>query len=475
MISCPVFEVLYGGARGGGKTDAVLGDFLEHADAYGEHAIGLMVRRTRTELVETIERSKVIYRRLGWEFQEQQSHWRAPNGARLRFAYLERDSDADAYQGHSYTRVYIEEIGTFPSEKPILKLMATLRSGAGVPCLFRATGNPGGPGQSWVRARYGIDLHPNGFRVFTDPVTGLGRVYIPARIDDNPHIDRNQYIQQIKGSGSAELVKAWLDGDWNAIEGAFFDCWNQKKHVIPPFAIPDDWLRYRCFDWGFASPFACYWIAVAGDDFQAGHEHGVIPRGALVVYREWYGADKPNVGIRLTAEQIADGILERDRIDGQSADGKSRIAYGVADPSMFAEDGGPSHAERMALKKVYWSKADNKRVSQIGAVGGWDQMRARLVGLDDRPMLYFFSTCVHAIRTIPSLQHDPDKPEDLDTEAEDHAADAIRYGCMARPWIPHQRKVPEPIHTFVAQSDGSVRSTVPIRELIKRLERKARR
>ena len=127
LISCPVFEIFFGGARGGGKTDGVLGDFLEHADTYGENAIGLMIRRERTQLIETIERSKQIYGPLGWTFHEQDKMWRAPDGARLRFAYLETDADAEVYQGHSYTRVYVEEIGNFPSDKPILKLMATLR------------------------------------------------------------------------------------------------------------------------------------------------------------------------------------------------------------------------------------------------------------------------------------------------------------------------------------------------------------
>ncbi len=165
LISCPVFEVFFGGARGGGKTDGVLGDFIRHASLYGKDAIGLMIRRQRTELVETIERSKAIYSPLGWIYHEQDKMWRAPDGARLRFAYLERDSDAEAYQGHSYTRLYVEEIGNFPSEKPILRLMATLRSGAGVPVGFRATGNPGGAGHQWVRARY-IDPAPMGFSVF---------------------------------------------------------------------------------------------------------------------------------------------------------------------------------------------------------------------------------------------------------------------------------------------------------------------
>ena len=163
LLKCQVFEIFFGGARGGGKTDGVLGEFGAHASRHGKDAIGLMVRRTRAELVETIERSRAIYGPLKWDFNETEKMWRAPDGARLRFAYLERDADADLYQGHSYTRVYIEEAGNFPSPAPVLKLMATLRSGAGVPVGLRATGNPGGPGHQWVRQRY-IDPAPLGNR-----------------------------------------------------------------------------------------------------------------------------------------------------------------------------------------------------------------------------------------------------------------------------------------------------------------------
>ena len=119
LLECSVFEVFFGGARGGGKTDGMLGEWANHADRYVEHAIGLMLRRTRTELIETIERSRAIYSLLGWKYNETDKMWRATNGARLRFAYLERDADADQYQGHSYTRLYVEEIGTFPSPAPI--------------------------------------------------------------------------------------------------------------------------------------------------------------------------------------------------------------------------------------------------------------------------------------------------------------------------------------------------------------------
>lgn len=466
FISCPVFEIFFGGARGGGKTDAVLGDFLEHADSYGEHAIGLMVRRTRTELIETIERSKVIYTPLGWTFHEQDKMWRAPNGARLRFAYLERDQDAQAYQGHSYTRIYVEEIGNFPSDKPILKLMACLRSGAGVPVGFRATGNPGGPGHQWVKARY-IDPAPLGWKVIRDPLSGLERVFIPSKVQDNRYLGE-QYINQLRASGSKELVRAWLEGDWSVIEGAFFDCWSNEKHVVQPFEVPRDWLRFRSADWGSAKPFSVGWWTVVQDDYE--RDGKILPRGAIVRYREWYGASAPNVGIKYTAEQVADGILEREH-PGE------KIRYSVLDPAAFAVDGGPSIAERMSAHtkgKVDFHRADNKRVSQLGAIGGWDQMRARLIGDGDgRPMIYTFSTCRDSIRTIPALQHDPDKPEDVDTEGEDHAPDEWRYACMSRPWVPTQKTEEKPKHVFEFR-DGAIRSNLTIRELIER-QRKRRR
>lgn len=445
FIECPVFEVLYGGARGGGKTDAVLGEFAIHASIYGENAIGLMVRKERTQLIETIERSRTMYGPIGCTYHEQDKMWRFPNGARLRFAYLERDQDADAYQGHSYTRIYVEEITTFPDPKPIMKLMATLRSGAGVPCGFRATGNPGGVGHHWVKARY-IDYAPNGWEIkverFKNPWSGeiveRDRVFIPSRLSENKYLGAD-YVANLQMAGSANLVRAWLAGDWSVIEGAFFDNWRHDKHVVKPFIIPRDWMRFRAMDWGSAAPFAVLWCAVATDDYPLGNGR-ILPRGGIVVYREWYGASAPNVGLKLTADEVANGIAQRDA--GES------YAYSVLDPAAFARDGGPSIAERMAAAQpsVIFQRADNKRVSERGAMGGWDQLRQRLNGQDDkRPMLVVFETAKDLIRTLPALQHDANKPEDVDTHSEDHAADCIRYACMSRPWATAQPEKPKPL------------------------------
>jgi hypothetical protein len=437
LLKCQVFEIFFGGARGGGKTDGVLGEFGAHASRYGKDAIGLMVRRTRAELVETIERSREIYGPLGWQLNETEKMWRAPDGARLRFAYLERDADADLYQGHSYTRVYIEEAGNFPNPAPVLKLMATLRSGAGVPVGLRATGNPGGPGHQWIKARY-IDPAPLGNRIIRDPLTGLERVFIPSKVDNNQHIDVEAYKQRLRASGSQELVRAWLDGDWSVTMGAFFDCWDSKKHVIPPFDVPKDWLRFRSMDWGSATPFSVGWWAIVQDEIVIGSHR--LPRGCMVRYREWYGMapGQPNVGLKMYAEEVAKGILEREKDD--------TIAYGVLDPSAFLQDGGPPIAERMGTGtdgKIWFRRGDNKRVRGQGAMGGWDMMRARLVGVDGHPMMVCFSTCIDSIRTIPFLQHDPERLEDVMTDSEDHAGDEWRYACMSRPWVP-MKEAPKP-------------------------------
>jgi hypothetical protein len=231
LLACPVFEVFFGGARGGGKTDGMLGEWASHADLHGKNAVGLMVRRERVQLLETIERSRQIYGPIGARYNDQDKMWRWPNGARLRFAYLERDADADAYQGHSYTRVYVEELGTFPSASPVLRLMATLRSGEGVPCGFRATGNPGGPGHTWVRTRY-IDPNPAGWEVrkftyknpWTRETIEQDRVFIPSKLRDNKFLGP-EYVANLQMVGNDTLVRAWLEGDWTVIEGAYFDCW----------------------------------------------------------------------------------------------------------------------------------------------------------------------------------------------------------------------------------------------------------
>lgn len=441
LLECPVFEVFYGGARGGGKTESSIGDWLQHSSLYGENAIGIFFRRKLVQLAEVVARTKQLFPKLGAKYNEQQKTWTMPNGARLKFAYLERDSDAEEYQGHNYTRVYVEEVTNFPSPDPINKLRATLRSGAGVPCGMRLTGNPGGAGHNWVKKRY-IDPNPRGFTLITDDteieldgvkqLVKLDRVFIPSKLSDNVLLIRNDptYILRLRQSGSAALVQAWLEGNWNIIDGAFFDEWDEFKHVLPTHEfsklLNPGWLRFRAFDWGSYRPFSVGWYCLVENDLQFGE--ALIPKGALIKYREWYGSQGPNKGLKMTADLVAQGIVSREQGE--------RIRYGVADPAIYIRDGGPSIGETMALHRCTWRRADNKRKA------GAEMLRQRLSGVDGRPMLYFLDCCEDSIRTIPTLQHDDHDPEDVDTEAEDHAYDETRYAVMSRPWIPYRAPAP---------------------------------
>lgn len=430
LLSCPAFEILFGGARGGGKTDGMLGEWAVHADRYGEHAKGIFFRKTLPQLEAAIARSKVLYRPLGARWLEQKKTWIFPGGAVLKFRYLETADDAENYQGHDYTRLYFEELTNWADPAPIFMVSATLRSGAGVPCRMLATANPGGPGHQWVKGRY-IDPAPAGYKPIQDEETGEYRVFIPSKLSDNLALMRNDpgYAKRLRGAGSEQLVKAWLAGDWNIVEGAFFANFSAERHIIPPFTIPKHWTRYRCFDWGSAKPFATLWLAVSDGTTRVRRTDGTSfypPVGAVVVYREYYGMEKgkPNVGLKMPATKVAEEIKRRDGGD---------TTFGLADPAIFAEDGGPSIADMMRQGGVVWRPADNSRMA------GWEQVRIRLEGEEGLPMLYFFNTCTHIIRTLPALQHDEHNAEDVDSDGEDHAPDALRYGLMARPLV---RKAP---------------------------------
>lgn len=430
LIKCPVFEVFFGGARGGGKTEASIGDWFSHSSQYGEYASGLFIRRKLTQLVDVIKRFKRYGAKIGAKWHEQKKELTMPNGAVLKFAYLEKDEDAEEYQGHEYTRVYVEEATNFPFPDPIMKLKGTLRSAAGVPCGMRLTGNPGGPGHHWVKERY-VKPAPLGYKIITSTETielpdgtlqevSLDRVFIPSKLTDNPKLLQNDptYILRLRETGSATLVKAWLEGNWDGVDGTFFSEFSPTKHIITgDFRVPEHWTVFRAMDWGYAAPFSIGWYCVSDGSLGEG-----VPRGALIKFREWYGWNgKPNVGIRMDNPLIAAGILNREKQWGITPH------YGVADPSIFNVQGGPSIYEQFVVAGVSFFRADNSREA------GWSQIRKRLA--PDPSLILFHESCEHTIRTLPTLQHDEKNPEDLDTDAEDHAADETRYAVMSRPHI----------------------------------------
>lgn len=426
-------ELLFGGARGGGKSDFLLGDFLQDIHL-GPVWRGIIFRKSFPELEELIVRAKEIFYPVGAIYQVGEKTFKFPSGASLKFRFIEKEGDADKYQGHQYAWIGWDELGNWENLNAYKKLKACLRSAHGVKNKrIRCSANPGGVGHHVVK-EYFIDHAPAGLELISnideDGVVTT-RIFIPSRITDNKILIQNdpEYISRLREIGSPELVKAWLEGDWNVITGAYYPEFSSRKHVLKPFQLPEHWLRFRSMDWGSSSPFCVLWHAVS-DGFTT--PDGVfIPSGAVVTYREWYGMvpGKVNIGIKMTATAIGTGIVQRDRGE--------RIAYGVIDPSAFKWDGGPSHAERMAGVGAHFRLADNNRLA------GWDIVRDRLCGVDGdldidngvgTPMWYCFDTCIHLIRTLPALQHDMDNMEDCDTKGEDHAPDTLRYGLMSRPW-----------------------------------------
>ena len=346
------------------------------------------------------------------------------NGSKIYLCHCKDEKDRFKYQGAEIHVLMIDELTHF-TEVIYRFLRGRVRAvGLGeLPSDLQGAfprillgSNPGGVGHLWVKKSFIDGATPMSLRQMGDSEGGMVRQYIPARLNDNPSMtaDDPTYRARLRGLGAESLVKAMEDGDWTVLDGAYFEKWSAAKHIIAPFEIPKGWQKFRSFDWGSAAPFSCGWWAISDGSMPG------IQKGALVRFMEWYGSkNHDNTGLKLNSGEVAAGIKERE------AD--YEISFGVADPSIFAEDDGDSIATSMRKSHgIAWKRADNKRVP------GWNQLRRRLTGNEDGPQIFVFSTCVDSIRTIPALQHDPTKAEDLDTRMEDHAADEWRYACMAR-------------------------------------------
>ena len=443
----PATEILYGGAAGGGKSHLMRVSAVTWCAQFDGLQCYLF-RRISEDLVKNhIEGPKGLRAMLApWVLgglanivEDEIRFW---NGSKIYLCHCKDEKDRFKYLGAEIHLLLMDELTTF-TEVIYRFLRSRVRAvGLNLPPQFVnrfpriiAGSNPGNVGHHWVKQAFIDGVQPLLVRQMPDEEGGMLRQYIPARLEHNPSMatDDPKYRARLRGLGSPALVKAMEEGDWNVVAGAFFDGFSTDLHVIKPFEIPKHWVRYRAMDWGSAKPFSVGWYAVSDGEMSA------YPRGSLIKYREWYGmkAGQANVGLKLTAEQVAEGILERE-------DEGEKLDMSVLDPAAFSQDGGPSLAERMAKCGVFFQRADNSRTAKRGAMGGWDLLRQRLEGEDGKPMLYFFDTCAHTIRTLPALQHDEQRPEDVDTDGEDHAGDETRYACSARPWVRSIEKKPSP-------------------------------
>jgi len=417
-------EVLYGGAAGGGKSYAMLADplrFMGHPSFSG-----LLLRHTNEELRELVWKSQEMYPRIwpGIKWSERKMQWVAPSGARLWFSYLDRDDDVLRYQGQAFSWIGFDELTQWHTPFAWNYMRSRLRSTAGdLPTYMRATTNPGGPGHSWVKKMF-IDPSPPGTSFHAkDSETGkvlaypkghskegqplFKRRFIPAMLTDNPHLYEQGDYEAMLLSLPEQQRKQLLEGNWDVAEGAAFPEFSRQVHVVDPFDVPRNWVKFRACDYGYGSFSAVVWLAVS-------------PNEQLFVYRELYVS-------KVLATDLADIVLDMESEDGN-------IKYGVLDSSCWHKRGdtGPSLAEQMIQKGCRWRPSDRSAGSRVS---GKNELHRRLQidEFTEEPRLVFFNTCTNIIAQLPVIPLDKKNPEDINTKSEDHLYDALRYGIMSRP------------------------------------------
>jgi hypothetical protein len=399
--------MLFGGAAGGGKTDFLLADFCGGITAGRGDWRGILFRKSYPELEEVILRAKELYLPLGAEYHKQEKTFTFPNGAFLRMRSLDREDDVTQFQGHQFTWAGFDELGNYATDYCWVYMMSRLRSARGAPCYIRGTANPGGRGHAWIKNRF-IDGY-EAEKIYRT-AEGTTRCFIPSLLEDNAKMTEKDpdYEKRMKNL-PAHLYRALRYGDWDVFAGQVFDEFRRELHVLKPVALPQgQWYKYYAFDWGYAKPYALIKLAVNGD-------------GKLIQYGEIYGCQEGelNKGIRQPSREIARIAWEH-----AVAEGVTEI---VCDPACWSkQDDNPSVAESFMEAGFDAVPANHERVP------GWAALHERLKLTDEygRPMLQFFDTCRHTIRTLPVLTPDPHKPEDVDSDLEDHLADALRYGVM---------------------------------------------
>ena len=426
FMSEPAFEVLYGGAAGGGKSDALVVEALRQVAH--PHYQGLIIRKTYPQLTEVINRSLELYHRIypNAKYNDGKHVWSFPSGAKIYFGSMQHTKDKVNYQGKQFQFIGVDECTHFNLEEYMFLKSRCRARAQGQRCYIRATANPGGIGHGWVKDRF-VSNEP--YKRYYEVVEVEGkklvqdRCYIPATVFDNRKLLENDpnYLATLATLPEADK-QAFLYGNWDSFNGQVFQEWANRPehyddrrytHVINPFMIPSNWRIYRGFDFGYSKPFSVGWFAVDT---------------ANRVYHiaELYGCTgQPDVGVKWDPHKIAREIRQ---IEQEHPNLKGKKIIGIADPSIYDESRGESVGAMMEKERIYFTGADNTRIA------GKMQYHYRLAFDDDGiPMFYVFNTCKHFIRTIPNLVYDETKVEDINTKTEDHIYDMCRYVLMDNP------------------------------------------
>ncbi len=438
------YEALYGGAAGGGKSDALVIEALRQVGI--PHYKALILRKTFPQLNELIEKTLRYYPRAfpGAKYNAAKHVWRFPSGAKVVFGSLQHTPDRLKYQGQAFDYIAFDELTHFTWEEYSYLFSRNRPNGPGTRVYIRATANPGGVGHGWVKSRFitpAPPLTPIAETVrWTEPdgterESEQKRIFVPSTVFDNDALLRADplYVQRLASLPEAER-RALLCGDWDSFSGQVFTEWRDdpahyadrtRTHVIDPFPIPADWRVWCALDWGFARPFSVGWYAVG-------------PDRRLYRVRELYGCTGvPNEGLRWEPARLAREIR---RIEAEDPNLRGREIRRVGDPAIWGSDGTESIGSLFERERVFFLRGEHARID------GKMQVHHRLA-FDGRgrPMLQVFKGCRHFLRTVPALVYSASDPEDVDTTGEDHVYDELRYVCMENPlsapseWRPRPR------------------------------------
>lgn len=429
FLPCPIFETLLEGTRGGGKTDALLMSFAQHCGkGYGEHWRGALFRLTYPQLADVVAKSKRWFYPIfpGIKFNKSEYVWEWPTGEQLLFRYGATEDDYWNHHGHEYPWLGFEELTNWRDLTFYESMHSTCRSSyPGMPRMVRATCNPFGKGHGAVKERFqlGTGGTPSGHVIRLDGEKP--RVRIHSSIHENKILLANdpEYIKTLQSLKEPNRRKAWLNGDWDIHVGSFLEkVWDKDRHIVKPFTIPSSWKVWKSMDWGYSAPYAVYWFAMD-------------PDGCIYMWRELYGAgEKLGEGSREQAGEVArkvKAIEEHDERNGYE------YRMNLADPSIFSKNGtNNTVGSTFRAGGVKWQEAWNAKGSRVNGA-------QEIIRLLSENKLKVFSTCKHWLRTVPSLPCDDINPEDVDSDAEDHAWDATRYGVMRRRRAPDEEQKSE--------------------------------
>jgi Terminase large subunit, T4likevirus-type, N-terminal len=421
FLTCPHEECLYGGAAGGGKSDALIGDYVSGVEQYGSAWKGVLIRKSFPQLEELESRALQIlgphYGVSSYKRGSKTWYLETRKGtAELRLRAMEANQDAYKVHGHQFSWIGFDELTMWASNFIYEYLKTRLRSPEGAPCYMRSATNPGGPGHHWVKKRFRIGEVPEmePFKVKTPSGRVHYRVFIPAKLTDNKILMKNdpQYFDRLDNMSDPVLRRAYLMGDWNITQGAAFPEFNPEVHVIDDYPVPDGVQVTRTCDWGYTAPYACLWYYQDYD-------------GKVIVSNELYGCKegKPDVGVQHDPETVWGLIRSVEDINGYN------VLNAWLDPQCWAEHGGPSIFSLLGGYKAKWRPWPKGKTSRVnGKLAVHDFLKV----VNGAPRILIMRKCENLIRTLQAIPLDPMNIEDVDTKSEDHLYDALRGGLSSR-------------------------------------------